>query len=191
MNIDHQLVLVQNNCSALFLLCLCGTGIQSFIGTEKWSFSTLIHQSVSPCWHIYYQYICMEVCMQKKAWQKEGTEGCVVGGCIFMLSHLIRPGVVLRGKGAIHGPLSARRERCLEDAPPRIIRSASSNLRPNPNELLLPSKVKLRPSRVKTCWDRTEGTTGQRGREAERRGAFPVAICRVFCEDSLVTIKNR
>lgn len=54
MNIDHQLVLVQNNCSALFFLCLCCTGSQSLIGTEKWSLSTLTHQSVSPCWHIYF-----------------------------------------------------------------------------------------------------------------------------------------
>lgn len=128
--------------------------------------------------------------MQKKVWQKEEIEGCVVDGCIFILFHLIRPGVVMRGKGAIQWSLLSRRKHCLEDVPLRIIRSASSKLTPNLNELMLPSKVKLGPYWVETCWDRTEGTTGRRGREAERRGEFPMPIGRVLCVDSMVKIKN-
>lgn len=52
-NIGRQLALAQSNCSAMFSLCLCHAGIQLFIGREKLSVSTLIHQSVSACWCIH------------------------------------------------------------------------------------------------------------------------------------------
>lgn len=79
MNIDHQLVLVQNNCSALFFLCLCCTGIRSFIGTEKWSLSTLTHQSVSPCWHIYLS-VYLHGSMYAKESVAEGRDWGMCGG---------------------------------------------------------------------------------------------------------------
>lgn len=176
-NIGCQLV-VQSNCSVLFFPCV----------TLRWNCSLAQRNWLFPLWCInlrqsagvfMYQRICRKVCMQEEVWQKKWIQVWAVGGCVIVLFHLLRLGILLWGKSAIK-VVSAGKMKVLS------WRCASSRFTQNLSDSCCPSKVTLRLSlRGQLVEENREvNEVGRQGKllSSAHGGGLPVT--------SLVKIKN-